>query len=217
MNIKLTFSKDPLTNIIRLGVVIFIAASFLFKVDLTKLIFKKTVEELKGPDIKETMSKTQYAEVLELARSRQAAEQQALQAKAEEMRPAINEERETAISFNGNQMFVPVTIGYRGRMVTVPLLIDTGATGITISPAVAARLGIKPEETTQGTSRLADGRSTTHSTTTVAFVAVGPKTKKPSEIHVLGTGYEETGLLGMSFLSQFPHTIDMKAQVIRWM
>ena len=214
--IKLKFSNDPLSNVIRLGVVIFIAASLLFKIDLTKLIFKKTVEELKGPIIMETMSEKQYAEVLELGRN-QAKEQQELQQKTEEIKAPINGEKETEIIFAGGQMLVPVTIGYRGRMVTVPLVIDTGATGITISPAIAIRLGIKQEDTQPGTARLADGRTVSTEIAPVAFVAVGPKTKKPSEVNIMGNGREESGLLGMSFLAQFPHFINLNLQKIQWM
>jgi clan AA aspartic protease (TIGR02281 family) len=214
---RLTFkSGGPVTNCIRYGALIIIIGVFVFKIDLTKLIFKKTVEELKGPVIEKTMTKEQYAEVAELARQPQETIQKPQQF-TDETKPLINNERETAITFNGNQMFVPVTIGYRGRMVTIPLLIDTGATGITISPAIAIRLGIKPNETTQATAQLADGRTVATNTAPVAFVSVGPKTKKPSEVHILGSGFEETGLLGMSFLAQFPHFIDVKNQAIKWM
>ena len=42
------------------------------------------------------------------------------------------------------------------------LLIDTGATGVVISPAIAQRLGIRLEEVTQGVTTVADGRKITN-------------------------------------------------------
>ncbi len=208
--IKLRFKTTPVGNLIRYTAMIGIIAVFVFRTDLTKLLFKKTVEELKGPEITHAMSADQVAEILEIVKK-------PIAEKAQEMQQPINNEKETAITLSGNQMFVPVTIGYRGRMVTVPLLIDTGATGVTISPALAIRLGIKPEDTKQGLSQLADGSKVGTNTATVDFVAVGPKTKKPTEIHIIGAGFEETGLLGMSFLGDFPHMINLKTQTIKWM
>lgn len=216
MKIKLDTS-NPINNLIRIMLVVAIAASFIFKIDLTKLVFKKTVDEMKGPMIEETVTKENYTEESVRLPVQQQITMQRQPEITAETKPLINNERETAITFNGSQMFVPVTIGYRGRMITVPLLIDTGATGITISPTLAIRLGIRPNDTTQTTAKLADGRTVATNTAPVAFIAVGPKTKKPSEVHILGSGFDETGLLGMSFLAQFPHFIDVNAQKIKWM
>lgn len=217
--IKLRFdASNPVANIIRIMVLVFAAGSLLFNIDLIKLIFKKTTEEMKSPNITETMTTEQYAEVLELAKKNIIEKQKAIQAK-EEMHPPINNEKETAITISeSNRVLVPVTIGYRGKMVTVPLLLDTGATGIVISPAVAQRLGMSSEETTQGQSTVADRRVVAHYSIEAAFVAVGPKTKKPLQVHILpNVGNQEIGLLGMSFLADFPHMIDLKSQTIKWM
>jgi clan AA aspartic protease (TIGR02281 family) len=103
-------------------------------------------------------------------------------------------------------------------MITVPLLVDTGATGVTITPTIAQRLGISGEDTKQGRSFVADGREVPHFSADVAFVAVGPKTKKPLQINIMeNSRNDDYGLLGMSFLAEFPHMIDMKSQVIKWM
>ncbi|MDD2540644.1 MAG: retropepsin-like aspartic protease [Desulfuromonadaceae bacterium] len=124
----------------------------------------------------------------------------------------------TAVTVRDNRIYVPVTIGYRGKMVTVSLLIDTGATGVMISPAIAQRLGIRLEETTQGVTTVADGRKIANFNAVTDFVAVGPKTKRALQVNILPhESNEETGLLGMSFLADFPHMLDTKAQVIKWM
>lgn len=212
MNRRIKFDKNPIANLIRF-IILFVAAGFfILKIDLTKLIFKKSVEELKAPNITETMSKEQYAEVLKIYRTPEVIN-------VPEIQPTINNEKETALKvYENNSVYVPVTIGYRGKMVTVELLIDTGATGITISPAVAQRLGINSEDTTQGRSTVADGRTVAHYSVNAAFVAVGPKVKKPIQINIMQRiNSEDYGLLGMSFLAEFPHMLDMKANVIRWM
>lgn len=119
---------------------------------------------------------------------------------------------------DNNKVFVPVTIGYHGKMITIPLLIDTGATGITISPAIAQRLGIALETTTQGSAIMADGRKIIHYNAVADFVAVGPKKKGALQVHIMpNENSEATGLLGMSFLADFPHMIDVKSSVIKWM
>jgi len=129
-----------------------------------------------------------------------------------------NSKATVVIIKDNNRVFVPVTIGYHGKMVTVPLLIDTGATGIMISPAIAQRLGIGQETTTQGSSVLADGRKVINYNAIADFVAVGPKTKSALQVHIMpNENSEATGLLGMSFLADFPHMIDVKSSVIKWM
>lgn len=129
-----------------------------------------------------------------------------------------NDMQRTSVIVRNNQVYVPVTIGYRGKMVTVQVILDTGATNTTISPALAKRLGIKFEDTVQGSSILADGRRVVNYNAAADFVAVGPKTKKALQIQILpNESGEETGLLGMNFLADFPHMIDVKSQVIKWM
>lgn len=213
---RITFKTSPLSNAIRIGLLVWILGIIVFKIDTTKLIFKKSAEELKGPNITNTMTTEQYAEVLKLAKE-QLTEKPPQQ--TPEVQPSTTNENETSIEVRtDNRIYVPVTIGYRGKMVTVPLLIDTGATDITISPAIARRLGISGEETTTGESTVADGRKVAHYKINAAFVAVGPKTKKPLQVHIMPTvNNEETGLLGMSFLADFPHMLDLRSQVIRWM
>lgn len=124
----------------------------------------------------------------------------------------------TAVIVRNNQIYVPVTIGYQGRTVSVYLQLDTGATGVVISPAIAQRLGIRAEATRQGISTIADGSKVATYIAPADFVTVGQKTKKILDLNIIPRpGREETGLLGMSFLGDFPHMIDTKGQVIKWM
>ena len=227
---KLKFdTSSQLANIVRGSILFFAMGCIVFNIDLTKLIFKKTLAELEGPQIEKTMSTEQYAEIRKLVTSteeqKQKAQDQQISAVTKVQQEFENEvvgkanKKSTRLLIeNGNRFFVPVTIGYRGKMITVPMLIDTGATGIVITPNFAQRLGINQEETTQGSSTVADGRSVGNYNINVDFVAVGPKTKKPLQVHIMpNVGNNDSGILGMSFLADFPHMIDVKSQAIKWL
>ena len=44
-----------------------------------------------------------------------------------------------------------------------------------------------------------------------------PKVKRDLNLQIMPrSGNEETGLLGMNFLGEFPHIIEAKAGIIRW-
>jgi predicted aspartyl protease len=124
--------------------------------------------------------------------------------------------RVTPIEIVNSLVFVPVTLTYQGRTVTTRLLLDTGATGVTISPAIAQRLGAYSGSPM--TITLADGRKVMSFQFACEQVSVGLKTKINSRVCVMPRDdSEEVGLLGMEFLSEFSHSIDTKAKVIRWL
>lgn len=123
----------------------------------------------------------------------------------------------TAIKVQNNQIWVPVAFAHKGRSVASWLLLDTGATNTSISPALARRLGVQTAETTGGQARLADGSMVQTSHVVVDHVTVGPKVKRAVNVQIMPrSGNEETGLLGMDFLGDFPHIIDARAGIVRW-
>jgi predicted aspartyl protease len=122
----------------------------------------------------------------------------------------------TLVEISNNQIHVPVSITYRGQTINTKLLLDTGATGITISPALAKKLGANP--TSEGFSTLADGRKIQTYIFACDKISVGTKQKESANISIIPrSDNEETGLLGMSFLADFPHTIDIKSKTIKWL
>lgn len=126
-------------------------------------------------------------------------------------------QQRTAVSVQNNQIWVPVAFGYKGRTVAARLLLDTGATNTSISPALARRLGVQAAETTGGKARLADGSMVQTSHVVVDHVTVGPKVKRDLNVQIMPrSGNEEAGLLGMDFLGEFPHIIEARAGIIRW-
>jgi len=126
-------------------------------------------------------------------------------------------QQRTTVNVQNNQIWVPVTIGHKGSSVTAMLILDTGATNTSISPALARRLGVQAAETTGGKAKLADGSMVQTSHVVVDHVMVGPKVKRSLNVQIMPrSGDEETGLLGMNFLGDFPHIIDARAGIIRW-
>jgi hypothetical protein len=126
-------------------------------------------------------------------------------------------QQRTAVKVVNNQVWVPVTLTHRGRSVSTWLLLDTGATDTSISPALAQRLGIQSSETFGGMATLADGRVVQTAHIVVDQLMVGPKSKQALNVQIMPRANgEETGLLGMNFVGDFPHIIETGAGIIRW-
>ncbi|HEY4743919.1 MAG TPA: retropepsin-like aspartic protease, partial [Desulfuromonadaceae bacterium] len=108
--------------------------------------------------------------------------------------------RTTGVTVRNNQVLVPVRFSYRNTTVDAWLLLDTGASTTMISGDLANRLGIRPANTQQQLSRVADGRVVQTFRTRVDYLAVGPKLKQGAEVAIMPTngahpGFD--GLLGM--------------------
>ena len=112
-----------------------------------------------------------------------------------------------ATFIRGGHIIVPVTINGRGP---VMLLLDTGASTVTLSRALASRLGINWRDGTRVSATLADGRTTTGHAILLRSVAIGDFIATGVRATVLeqppGQGID--GLLGMSYLQRFILRID---------
>jgi predicted aspartyl protease len=126
----------------------------------------------------------------------------------------------TTVKIRDNKVFVPVTLSYRNKTVDAVMLLDTGASLTTISIEVAKRLGISPESTERGISRVADGRVLNTFITTLDYLSVGPKMKSGVQISIMpssGPPLPFDGLLGMNFLGDFSYHLDVNNEMINWM
>jgi hypothetical protein len=131
----------------------------------------------------------------------------------------LDDKPATQVRVVNNQVFVPVTLRNGGRTAQATLILDTGCTVTTISEELAVRLGIDPNRTRPGTSRVADGRSVSTRQAIIDELTAGPKTKAPLEVSVMpvaGPRELADGLLGMNFLRDFRYQIDMTGQQINW-
>lgn len=131
-------------------------------------------------------------------------------------KPSIGRQGDTKIEVHNNRMHVPVTLTCQGKTATFRLLIDTGANVTTISTAIAQRLEIKP--TGKSESIIANGQRVATYTSYCEKITVGTNSKTNIKVSIMPSdSNEEAGMLGMDFLSNFPHTINTQAKIIKWL
>lgn len=127
--------------------------------------------------------------------------------------------RNTRVTVSDNKVYVPVTVSYRGKTVKTWFLMDTGASVTIISATLAEKLGIQAADTSPALTRVADGRNIQSLRTNLEFLSVGQKTVHNLDVGILqvsGPPLPFEGWLGMNFLSEFRHQLDVTSQTIQW-
>jgi clan AA aspartic protease (TIGR02281 family) len=129
----------------------------------------------------------------------------------------IEPESETDVSIIGNQILVPVTIGYRSEELTVTLLFDTGASITVLHKEIAEQLGIK--DFSEAILLTAGGQKIKANFSKLNYLEVGPYKKENIDIGFIeynGPSVEHQGLLGMNFLRNTEYRINFKKSKIFW-
>jgi predicted aspartyl protease len=125
--------------------------------------------------------------------------------------------QETSIIIRGNQSLVPVTVGYGGYEIETLLLLDTGASIITLHRDLAVQLNIADAKSAE--AMLAGGKMIQTEVVRLDYVKIGALEKEDIHANIIeheGPPVNYEGFLGMNFLRNFEYSIDFKRGVIRW-
>lgn len=123
----------------------------------------------------------------------------------------------TKVMIKGNLVLVPVTLGYKEHKIEASLVLDTGASIVTLHQQIADRLHITERE--KAMTRVAGGEVLKSSVAKLGYIKVGPFKKTNLYAGIIkheGPSVPYDGLLGMNFLRGLEYTVDFKKQVIKW-
>jgi clan AA aspartic protease (TIGR02281 family) len=155
-----------------------------------------------------------------LEEQRRREQERKLEKKRKEEEIAGKEDRkraETNVVILGNQVLVPVTLGYRGDEVETLLVLDTGSSSVVLLQEIADRLHVKQVRTSR--VQVAGGGVITTDVVKLDYIKVGPIKKTNMTAHIIeheGPSIPHRGLLGMNFLRGLEYSIDFERQVIVW-
>jgi predicted aspartyl protease len=127
--------------------------------------------------------------------------------------------RTTKVIVMGNQVLVPVELGYKDKTVSALFLLDTGASISLINTKIATRLGIKPSETKARAGEVIGGGLILVSIAKMSHITIGPHTRNEMEIGVVvhrGPPVSFDGLLGMDFLRGLKYNVDFESETLIW-
>jgi predicted aspartyl protease len=146
----------------------------------------------------------------------QAAEKEEAQRKLEEQQ-AEQKKLETAITIEGNRIFVPVTLGNNGIELEALLLLDTGASQTVLHHEVAVQLNIIALK--KGLSQVAGGQQIYTELGKIDYIKIGPHTIRNATVIIInheGPPVNFMGMLGMNILKNFQYKLNFEKQVIQW-
>jgi clan AA aspartic protease (TIGR02281 family) len=168
-------------------------------------VYKEKYDHLSDTEKAATIEKDRREELQRLETEKAAEEQQ------------VQEQFSTKVMIHGNQVLVPVTLGYHGKEVDTLLVLDTGASIIALHKDVAKRLSIY--DTEKSRAQVAGGKEIDTEMVKLSYVKLGPYKKQNLDAAIIsykGMPSDYNGLLGMNFLRGLEYSIDFERQIIKW-
>jgi len=125
--------------------------------------------------------------------------------------------RQTRVVIKGNQVLVPVLLGYGQKKTEAVLLLDTGASITTIHRDIAKKLKIS--KTSKAKLMVPGGGTVQVDVAKLSYLKVGGN--KQANIYAAiidhgGPAVDHQGLLGMDFLRNLDYRIDFERKLIIW-
>ena len=164
---------------------------------------------------KRQKARQNYLDYVKKLNNRRAAE---AARRTEAQRQSRQRAMETPVIISNNQILVPVVLGHQGIEVETHLLLDTGASIITLNRNVANQLKVDPAMRSR--AKVVGGASIRAGFMELSYVRVGPiRVNHPVAgiIDHTGAPMDFGGFLGMNILKNANFKIDFDRKVIRWL